>query len=374
MAEKRDYYEVLGVQKGASDTEIKKAYRSLAKKYHPDVNKDNKEAEAKFKEASEAYEVLSDSDKRARYDQFGHAGVDPSAAGGGYGAGGFGGFGDMGDIFESFFGGFGSGGSRRASHVHHGRTIRQSVTITFEEAAFGVNKTLNISRMETCTSCGGSGAKKGTSPETCQACHGTGQVRESMGFFTTSRPCGVCRGTGQIIKEPCEQCRGSKLVRKNHKIDVKIPGGIDSGQAISLRGQGDHGTGGGVPGDIIVSVIVQPHPVFERRGDDVYCTVPITFVEAALGAELEVPTLDGKVKYSIPEGTQSGTMFRLRDKGVNHLNGRGRGDQIVTVKIEVPKNLNEEQKNILRSFATSTGEKNYKEKQRFVDKIKKHFS
>jgi molecular chaperone DnaJ len=374
MAAKRDYYEVLGIQKSATDAEIKKAYRALAKKYHPDINKDNKEAEAKFKEVSEAYEVLSDTQKRSRYDQFGHAGVDPSAAGyGGAGGGGFSGFGDVEDIFESFFGGFGGSRSRQ-SRAQHGRNIRQTISISFKEAAFGVNRTINISRMETCTSCEGTGAKQGTAPETCHACHGTGQVRESMGFFTTSRPCGVCKGTGQIIKAPCETCRGNKLVKKNRKIDLKIPGGIDNGQAISLRGQGDHGILGGIPGDMIITVMVQPHPLFIRRGDDVYCDVPITFVEAALGAELEVPTLDGKVKYTVPEGTQNGTMFRLRDKGVNRLNGRGRGDQIVTVKIEVPKNLTSDQKEILRSFAGSTGSKNYKEKQSFVDKLKSHFS
>lgn len=237
MAAKRDYYEVLGVSKSATDNEIKKAYRTLAKKYHPDVNKDNKDAEAKFKEISEAYEVLSDPQKRSRYDQFGHAGVDPSAAGyGGGGAGGFGGFSDVEDIFESFFGGFGS--RSRQSRVKRGRDINQTINITFKEAAFGVNKTINITRMETCTSCNGSGAKKGTSPETCKTCHGTGQIRESMGFFTTSRPCGACRGTGQIIKTPCETCKGSKLVRKNHKIDIKIPGGIDNGPGNFTKGAG----------------------------------------------------------------------------------------------------------------------------------------
>jgi len=370
---KRDYYEVLGVQKGANEAELKKAYRNLAKKYHPDVNKDNKDAEAKFKEVSEAYEVLSDADKRGRYDQFGHAGVDPSAAGG-YGGGSYGGFGNINveDIFESFFGGFG-GSTKRQNRAERGRNIHQTISITFKEAAFGVNKTINITRLEHCETCDGSGAKPGTTPETCQTCHGSGQVRMSMGFMTTARTCDTCGGTGKVIKNPCEKCRGQGLERKSRKIDIKIPAGIDNGQAISIRGQGDHGRRGGGAGDIILTVMVQPHPLFKRRNDDVICEVPITFVEAALGAEIEVPTLDGNVKYNVPEGTQNGAIFRLRDKGITHIGGKGRGDQLVYVQIEVPKNLSNAQKDILREFAKETGEKNFKVKKSFTEKLKSHF-
>ncbi len=367
---KRDYYEVLGVSKGASDAELKKAFRQMAKKYHPDVNKET-DADAKFKEVNEAYEVLSDPDKRARYDQFGHAGVDPSASGGaGYG-GGFGGFDfDLGDIFGDIFG----GGRSRANRASRGEDLYESIQVTFKEAAFGVKKTIDTIALETCAECSGSGAKKGTSPETCPTCHGTGQVRMSMGFMTTARTCDTCRGTGKIIKNPCEKCGGHGLVRRKKKIDVNIPGGIKDGQAVSVRGEGNHGRHGGPAGDIIIEVHVKPDPFFERRGDDVICRVPVTFTEAALGAEVEVPTLDGKVKYDIPEGTQNGTIFRLRDKGVNHIGMRGRGDQLVYIDVEVPKNLTSEQKKILESFAEATGSKNYKTKKSFYDKIKSKLS
>lgn len=364
---KRDYYEVLGVKRGATDEEIKKAYRVLAKKYHPDVNKDDKDAEAKFKEANEAYEVLSDPEKKAKYDQFGHAGVDPSAGGFGGGFSGFGGF-NVDDIFESFFG----GGTRRSS-AERGRNIRLAMKITFEEAAFGTSKTITINRMEKCDECGGSGAQKGTSPVTCGTCHGRGEIRTSMGFFSTSRTCEACRGRGTIIKSPCGVCRGQGAVRKNRRVEINIPAGIDDGQAISLRGQGDHGRGGGPPGDIIVEIEVIPHPIFKRHGNNVLCEVPITFAEAALGAEVVVPTLDGRVKYAIPEGTQNGTVFRLKDKGIPNINGYGRGDQLVSVFIEVPKNLSQAQKELLRAFAEETGEKNYKGRKNFVDKMKKLF-
>ena len=369
---KRDYYEVLGVDKSASDDDIKKAYRKLAKKYHPDLNKDNKEeAEAKFKEVSEAYEVLSDSSKRQRYDQFGHAGVDGNATGG-YGTGGFDGF-DVGDIFESFFGGGFGGSSRSRTRAQRGSDIGQRITISFEEAAFGTSKTINITRMEECDHCHGSGAKAGTQPETCKTCGGTGQVRMSMGFMTTQRTCDACHGTGKIIKTPCEYCRGQGLVRKSRKIDVNIPAGIDNGQRISVRGQGNHGKNGGSAGDVIISVAVTPHPLFTRQGDNVLCDFVVTFAEAALGAKLEVPTLDGKVEFTLPEGTQSGSVFRLRDKGITHLQMRGRGDQLVKIIVEVPKNLNSKQKELLRAFADETGDKNNKQKKSFVDKIKKLF-
>ncbi len=372
---KRDYYEVLGVEKGASEDELKKAFRRKAKEYHPDLNKDNPEAEGKFKEVNEAYEVLSDPEKRSRYDQFGHAGVDPSAGGGaGYG-GGFGGFGgiDMEDIFGSIFGGGFGGGRARQNRPEKGRTIQQNITISFEEAAFGTEKTIRVIRMEGCAECGGSGAKKGTQPETCPTCHGTGQIRMSMGFMSTARTCDSCRGTGKIIKEPCGKCQGYGQVRQDRTISVKIPAGIADGQAISIRGEGDHGKRGGPAGDVILQINVKEHPIFERRGDDVICHMPITFAEAALGAEMEVPTLDGKVRYTVPEGTQNGSVFRLREKGIPHINGRGRGDQLVYVQIEVPKNLTGPQKEILKQFADATGMKNYKNKQKFSDKIKNYF-
>lgn len=372
---KRDYYEVLGVEKGASEDELKKAFRKKAKEFHPDLNKDNPEAEGKFKEVNEAYEVLSDPEKRSRYDQFGHAGVDPSAAGGaGYGQG-FGGFGgiDMEDIFGSIFGGGFGGGRARQNRPEKGRTLQQNITVTFEEAAFGTEKTIRIIRMENCDECHGSGAKKGTQPETCPTCRGTGQVRMSMGFMSTARTCDACRGTGKIIKEPCPACQGYGQVRRDRTINVKIPAGIADGQAISIRGEGDHGKRGGPAGDIILQISVKEHPIFTRRGDDVICHMPITFAEAALGAEMEVPTLDGKVRYTVPEGTQTGAVFRLREKGVPHINGRGRGDQLVYVQIEVPKNLTTAQKEILKQFAEATGMKNYKSKQKFSDKIKNYF-
>ncbi len=373
---KRDYYEVLGVEKGASEDELKKAFRRKAKEFHPDLNKDNPEAEGKFKEVNEAYEVLSDPEKRSRYDQFGHAGVDPSAAGGaGYGAGGFGGFGgfDMEDIFGSIFGGGFGGGRARQNRPEKGRTIQQNIAVTFEEAAFGTEKTIRVIRMENCAECSGSGAKKGTQPETCPTCRGTGQVRMSMGFMSTARTCDTCRGTGKIIKEPCSHCQGYGQVRHDRTISVKIPAGIADGQAISIRGEGDHGKRGGPAGDVILQISVKEHSIFQRRGNDVICHMPITFAEAALGAEMEVPTLDGKVRYTVPEGTQNGAVFRLREKGIPNINGRGRGDQLVYVQIEIPKNLTAPQKELLKQFADATGMKNYKNKQKFSDKIKNYF-
>ncbi len=373
---KRDYYEVLGVEKGAGDEELKKAFRRKAKQYHPDLNKDNPEAEGKFKEVNEAYEVLSDPEKRSRYDQFGFAGVDPSYQQGGFGGGGFGGgFGgmdDLGDILGSIFGG-GFGGRARQNRPEQGRTIQQNITITFEEAAFGTEKTIRVIRMENCTECSGSGAKKGTEPQTCPTCRGTGQVRMSMGFMSTARTCDTCRGTGKIIKEPCAHCQGYGQVRHDRTISVKIPAGIGDGQAISIRGEGDHGKRGGPAGDVILQISVKEHPLFQRRGNDVICHMPITFAEAALGAEMEVPTLDGKVRYTVPEGTQNGAVFRLREKGIPHIGGRGRGDQLVYVQIEIPKNLTAPQKEILKKFADATGMKNYKNKQKFSDKIRNYF-
>ena len=379
MAEqKRDYYEVLGVSRGASEDEIKKAYKKMARKYHPDLNPGDKTAEEKFKEVNEAYEVLSDADKKARYDQYGHAGVDPNFGAGGFG-GGFDGsfdFGDLGDIFGSFFGG-GFGGGRRTNPnaPQRGESIRMSIAISFEEAAFGCEKAVTVERYETCDTCHGNGCAPGTSPEVCPDCHGTGtvQVRRQtpMGVFATSSPCPKCGGKGRIIHQPCKDCRGSGMVRKKKTIQASIPAGIDNGQTISIRGQGNAGKNGGPAGDLLITITVRPHELFRREGTSVLCEAPITFTQAVLGAELEIPTIDGKVKYTLPEGTQSGTTFLLKGKGIPSINGRGRGDQYVTVYIETPKNLNKEQKEALKKFAETMGESNYEEQKKFFKKFKK---
>ena len=364
--QKRDYYEVLGVSKGATDDEIKKSYRKLAKQYHPDLNPGDKAAEARFKEVNEAYEVLSDKEKRARYDQFGHAGVDPNFnPGGGFG-GGFGGFTDMGDIdlgdlFGSFFGGgFGGGGSSRRNGPQKGETIRTGVAISFEEAAFGCEKEVTVSRTEQCDVCHGTGCAPGTTAEVCPDCHGSGTVRIQRGgggfSFATTTTCPKCRGAGKIIHQPCKTCNGAGSVRRQKKLAVTIPAGIDNGQAVSLRGQGGAGKNGGPAGDLLIAVTVRPHPTFRREGTSVYMDQPVSFVQAALGAELEIPTIDGTVKYTMPEGTQSGTTFRLRGKGIPGLNGRGRGDQYVTVKVQVPTGLSRAQKDALKAFGTTMGE------------------
>ena len=376
MADKRDYYEVLGISKGASEDEIKKAYKKMARKYHPDLNPDNKEAEEKFKEVNEAYEVLSDPDKKARYDQYGHAGVDPN-----FGAGaGFDGsfdFGDLGDIFGNFFGGgFGGGGRRTNPNApQRGESIRLSLTISFEEAAFGCEKEITVERMEQCGTCSGSGCAAGTTPEVCPDCHGTGQVQvrrqTPMGVFATSSPCGRCGGKGKIIHQPCPDCRGTGAVRKRKTIKASVPAGIDNGQTISSRGQGHAGKNGGPAGDLLITITVRPHELFRREGTSVLCEAPITFAQAVLGAELEIPTIDGKVKYDLPEGTQSGTTFRLKGKGIPSINGRGRGDQYVTVYIETPRNLNKEQKDALKKFAETMGDNNYEERRKFFKKSKK---
>ena len=382
--QKRDYYEVLGVSKGASDDEIKKAYRKLAKKYHPDMNPGDKEAEAKFKEVNEAYSILSDSEKRARYDQFGHAGVDPNYGAGGPG-GGFGGFDmgdiDLGDIFGSFFGGgfggFGGSASSRRNGPQKGESLRASLTISFEEAAFGCEKEINLNRTEECEACHGSGAEPGTTAETCPDCRGTGVVRVQQrtgGFaFSSTAPCSRCRGTGKIIHTPCKACGGSGSVKKSKRVTVSIPAGIDDGQAISLRGQGNAGKNGGPAGDLIVAVHVKPHPQFHRDGTTVLYEQPVTFYQAVMGAELEIPTIDGKVKYNLPAGTQTGTTFRLRGKGIPELRGRGRGDQYVTVRVQIPTSLNGEQKEALRAFAEAMGEDVSEESglKGFFDKHKK---
>lgn len=379
MAEKRDYYEVLGVSKGASDDELKKAYRKLAKKYHPDLNPGDKDAEAHFKEVNQAYETLSDKDKRARYDQFGHAGVDPNFGGGAGGYGGFNGagfdFGDFGDIFSNLGDIFGFGGTTRRNGPSRGSDIHLHLTVSFVEAAKGCKKTVECSRVQTCGTCGGTGAKKGTHAEECSRCHGTGTIKVSqrtpIGIVSTSRACDQCGGTGKIIKSPCPECHGMGLVRRPRKIEVDIPAGIADGQVITLRGQGDFGRNGGPAGDLDISISVKPHPLFTRINNDVWCEVPLTFTQAALGCEVTVPTLDGKVSYNVPAGTQPGESFRLRGKGIQSLSHYGRGDQYVKVNVEVPKNLTEKQKEILRQFDETTSDgANYEKRKSFFQKFK----
>ena len=375
MAEKRDYYEVLGIGKNATDAEIKSAYRKLAKKYHPDLNPGNKEAEEKFKEVNEANDVLSDPQKRQRYDQFGFAGVDPNyAAANGGGAGGFGGgFGgvDLGDIFGDIFGGgfgggfsgFGGGSSTRTANApRKGHDIQASVILTFEEAAHGCSKKITINRQDTCPDCGGTGAAKGTSPETCPDCGGRGYVvtqqRTPFGVMQSQQPCSHCGGRGTIIRNPCKTCRGTGKTAARKSLEINIPAGIDDDQNIALRGQGDAGSNGGPAGDVIVHVTVKADPMFERDGYDVTIHVPITFSQAVLGDDVEVPTVDGRIVQHIPEGTQSGTKFRLRGQGIQYLNGRGRGDQYVIVDVEIPKKLNRTQREALKAFEDSLKDDN----------------
>ncbi|MBQ6316202.1 MAG: molecular chaperone DnaJ, partial [Oscillospiraceae bacterium] len=348
MAEKRDYYEVLGVKKDASADEIKKAYRRVTKENHPDLHPGDKAAEERFKEANEAYEVLSDDEKRKKYDQFGHAAFDPNAGFGGGGFGGFsGGFGDFSDLFSSFgdIFGFGGGGgqTRNPNAPRRGDNIRTQLNISFEEAAFGCEKELNIPRIEPCSDCKGTGCAPGTTPEVCPDCGGSGQVRTTQrtpfGMAQTMSACPKCHGSGKIIHQPCKTCRGMGSVRRAKKMTVKVPAGIDDGQTISRQGAGNAGANGGPAGDLLITVIVRPHAIFERDGTSILMEQDISFAQAALGAEVEVPTLDGKVKLTIPEGTQPGAVFRLKGKGVPYLRGSGRGDQFVSVNIRVPKNM-----------------------------------
>lgn len=391
MAEKRDYYEVLGIGKNATDAEIKSAYRKLAKKYHPDLNPGNKEAEEKFKEVNEANDVLSDPQKRQRYDQFGFAGVDPNyAAANGGGAGGFGGgFGgvDLGDIFGDIFGGgfgggfsgFGGGSSTRTANApRKGHDIQASVILTFEEAAHGCSKKITINRQDTCPDCGGTGAAKGTSPETCPDCGGRGYVvtqqRTPFGVMQSQQPCSHCGGRGTIIRNPCKTCRGTGKTAARKSLEINIPAGIDDDQNIALRGQGDAGSNGGPAGDVIVHVTVKADPMFERDGYDVTIHVPITFSQAVLGDDVEVPTVDGRIVQHIPEGTQSGTKFRLRGQGIQYLNGRGRGDQYVIVDVEIPKKVTRAQREALKAFENSMKEDNYEKRKGFFKNLRDRFS
>lgn len=380
MSTKRDYYEVLGVDKNVDAQALKKAYRKLAMQYHPDRNPDNKEAEEKFKEISEAYEVLSDDTKRQTYDQFGHAGMNGQ---GGFGQGGFngqgfGGFEDIfGDMFGDIFGG-GFGGQRaRRRGPERGADIRQDVDITFEEAAFGKKMSIKINRSEECSECNGSGAKSGTSKKTCPTCNGAGEVRTvqrtPFGNIASSRTCSACNGEGEVVESPCPKCSGNGSTRKVKTIEVDIPAGIDDGQMIKLSGQGELGSKGGPRGDLYIVVNVKSHPLFTREGNDIYFDMPITFVQAALGDEIEVPTLDGKVKYTVPEGTQTGTVFRLREKGIPRLRGNSRGDQYIKVVVDTPRKLNERQKDILREFAKECGEEVHEKKRTFGQKIEDMF-
>ncbi len=364
MADKRDYYEVLGVDKNASADDIKKAYRKKAKQYHPDLNPGDKEAEAKFKEANEAYEVLSDEQKKARYDQYGHAGVDPNfGAGGGGFNGGFGDDFDLGDIFSSFFGGAGGfgGGGRRANPngPRRGEDLQSSVTISFEEAAKGCKRKININRIEVCPECNGSGAAAGTSPKICPECHGTGQVtaqqRTPFGVIQTQRACTKCGGKGKIIETPCSKCRGRGRITKQSTLEINIPAGIDDRQILNVRGEGNKGLNGGPAGDLHVVVNVRPHPFFERDGFDVWCEVHVNLVQATLGDTLMVPTLDGKVKYDIPEGTQPGSVFRLKGKGIQNIRSKARGDQLVRIIVDIPTKLNSEQREALLKFNSLMG-------------------
>ncbi len=382
MADKRDYYEVLGVQKGATEDELKKSYRKLAMKYHPDTNPDDKEAEQKFKEVNEAYSVLSDKDKRARYDQFGHAGVDPNFGAGGGGnpfGGGFGGFDfDLGDIFGSMFGGgFGGGRGANPNAPRRGTDVETEINISFEEAAKGCTKKIKITRIENCPDCDGSGAENGTSPVTCSACRGTGRVtvqqRTPFGIMQTQSACDRCQGKGKTIEHPCKKCQGKGKIRRTFERDVDIPEGIDDGQGFKIVGEGNSGVNGGPSGDAIVMVNVRPHPIFERQGSDVYCELPVTFVQAALGDEIQVPTLDGKVKFDLREGTQPGDEIRLRGRGIKRQGYSGKGDQYVKIVVEIPRDLSREQKQILRSFDEKSDDKNYKTKKSFFDKIKDMF-
>ncbi len=378
MADKRDYYEVLGVQKSATDADIKKAFRTMAKKYHPDMNPGNKEAEAKFKEVNEAYEVLSNPDKKAKYDQFGFAGVDPSygAGNGGAGYGGFGGFdaGGFGDIFDTFFGGGFGGSSARSNAPRQGSDIEIVADLTFEEAAFGCKKEISFKRVELCPDCNGSGAKKGTSPEVCPDCKGTGQVkrmqRTMLGNIMTSQPCSRCGGKGKTIKEHCPTCSGNGRIQKNKKIKLDIPEGIDHGQYLQKRGFGNAGSNGGPYGDLLIGIRIRPHAIFKREGANVHCTVPIAFADAALGAELDIPTIHGPVSYKIPEGTQTGTSFTIKGKGIKKV--LGKGDHIFKVVVDVPKNLSKEQKKALKTFA-DMDMKNNTNKESFFEKVKNIF-
>ncbi|SNC64972.1 molecular chaperone DnaJ [Polynucleobacter victoriensis] len=378
MANKRDFYDILGVARNATDDEIKKAYRKLAMKYHPDRNPDSKEAEGKFKEAKEAYEMLSDPQKRAAYDQYGHAGVDPNMGGFGGGGQGFGSFSDaFGDIFGDIFGGGGARGGRGGPQVYRGADLRYSMEITLEEAAHGHETQIRVPSWSNCDSCGGDGAEPGSKVETCTTCHGAGQVRVAQGFFSMQQTCPRCSGSGKYIPKPCKKCHGAGKIKSQKTLEVKIPAGIDDGMRIRSSGNGEPGVNGGPSGDLYVEVHIKEHPVFQREGEDLHCEMPISFIDAALGGEIEVPTLSGKASFDVPEGTQSGRVFRLRSKGIKSLRTALPGDLYIHVQVETPVKLNETQKDLLRKFDESLksgGSKHSPQQKGWLDRVKDFFN
>ncbi len=376
MANKRDYYEVLGIDKNATDEDIKRAYRKKAKECHPDLHPNDKEAEARFKELNEANEVLSDPDKRARYDQFGFDGPDMGGGAGGNPFGGmdFSGMGGMGDIFDQLFnGGMGGSAQARRNAPRQGNDVRYELRLTFEEAAKGCHKSVEFYRYENCATCGGSGAKPGTQPRTCSMCKGTGQIRQSGGWMTTVRTCPACGGTGKVIKDKCSSCGGSGRVRMRRTLELDVPAGVDDNIVLSKRGQGEPGANGGPNGDLLIQITVKPHKLFRREGTNLRLEVPISFTQAALGAEIDVPTLDGSVKYTIPEGTQTDTEFRIRGKGIQQLGSNNKGDLIFKVRVETPRRLTEKQRELLRQFDGDDNGKQYDQRKTFIDKVKELF-
>ena len=376
MANKRDYYEVLGIDKNATDEDIKRAYRKKAKECHPDLHPNDKEAEARFKELNEANEVLSDPDKRARYDQFGFDGPDMGGGAGGNPFGGmdFSGMGGMGDIFDQLFnGGMGGSAQARRNAPRQGNDVRYELRLTFEEAAKGCHKSVEFYRYENCATCGGSGAKPGTQPQTCSMCKGAGQIRQSGGWMTTVRTCPACGGSGKVIKDKCSSCGGSGRVRMRRTLELDVPAGVDDNIVLSKRGQGEPGANGGPNGDLLIQITVKPHKLFRREGTNLRLEVPISFTQAALGAEIDVPTLDGSVKYTIPEGTQTDTEFRIRGKGIQQLGSNNKGDLIFKVRVETPRRLTEKQRELLRQFDGDDNGKQYDQRKTFIDKVKELF-
>ncbi len=370
LADKRDYYETLGVGRDATDEDIKKAYRKSALRYHPDKNPGNKESEEKFKEVNEAYEILSDPEKRRRYDLFGHG---MGANGGFEGFGGFGGAGGFGDVFEDIFEDFFGAGTKRKRRAERGADLRYNLEISFEEAAFGIETKINIPRMDTCSACNGTGAKSSTKLSICPTCKGNGQIRFQQGFFTLSRTCTHCNGEGRIISDPCDKCHGRKRVRRERTLSLKVPPGVETGSRLKLAEEGEAGINGGPHGDLYVVITVRDHPFFVREGNDVFCEVPVSFVKAALGGKIEVPTLTGKMSLSVPPGTQPGKMLRIKGKGIADVRGYGIGDEVVKIMVEIPKKLSPKQKELLEEYARDSGEEVDAGNSGFFDKVKNIF-